>query len=334
MTLVSGPVNIADPHGVNVVRVETAREMLSAVEQALPVDCAVFAAAVADWRVAQVGAQKIKKAKGPTPALALTENPDILATISHLKDHRPRLVVGFAAETEKVIENAQAKLARKGCDWILANDVSAESGVMGGDQNHVHLISRAPASKVMAGAVKGCGCGDAHRPHRRHPRLAKGVSADERTSTSSDAPAAFRREACRCQPIRAPPRPASIFSRRSMRQSSSAPGTRALIPTGLAIALPAGTEGQVRPRSGLAAQHGITVLNSPGTIDADYRGEIRVILVNLGQDAFTITRGMRIAQLIVAPVLQVTICETASLDETTRGVEGFGSTGTSGMGPA
>ena len=113
-----------------------------------------------------------------------------------------------------------------------------------------------------------------------------------------------------------------------------AAGTRALIPTGLAIALPVGTEGQVRPRSGLAAQHGITVLNSPGTIDADYRGEIRVILINLGQDAFTITRGMRIAQLIVAPVLQVTICEIARLDETTRGVEGFGSTGTSGMGPA
>jgi phosphopantothenoylcysteine decarboxylase/phosphopantothenate--cysteine ligase len=143
VTLVSGPVNIADPHGVNVVRVETAREMLSAVEQALPVDCAVFAAAVADWRVTEVGAQKIKKAKGATPALALTENPDILATISHRKDRRPRLVVGFAAETEKVIENAQAKLARKGCDWILANDVSAESGVMGGDQNRVHLISSA-----------------------------------------------------------------------------------------------------------------------------------------------------------------------------------------------
>jgi len=105
------------------------------------------------------------------------------------------------------------------------------------------------------------------------------------------------------------------------------PGRRALIPTGLAIALPAGTEGQVRPRSGLAARHGVTVLNSPGTIDADYRGEIQVILVNLGQDPFTITRGMRIAQLIIAPTVQVTIRETAKLDETTRGVGGFGSTG-------
>jgi dUTP pyrophosphatase len=105
------------------------------------------------------------------------------------------------------------------------------------------------------------------------------------------------------------------------------PGQRALIPTGLAIALPPGTEGQVRPRSGLAARHGVTVLNSPGTIDADYRGEIQVILVNLGQDPFTVTRGMRIAQLIIAPTVHVTIRGTAKLDETTRGVGGFGSTG-------
>jgi dUTP pyrophosphatase len=105
------------------------------------------------------------------------------------------------------------------------------------------------------------------------------------------------------------------------------PGRRALIPTGLTIALPGGTEGQVRPRSGLAARHGVTVLNSPGTIDADYRGEIQVILVNLGQESFTITRGMRIAQLIIASTVQVTMCETATLDETTRGVGGFGSTG-------
>ncbi len=105
------------------------------------------------------------------------------------------------------------------------------------------------------------------------------------------------------------------------------PGQRALIPTGLAMALPAGTEGQVRPRSGLAAHHGVTVLNAPGTIDADYRGEIQVILVNLGQESFTIARGMRIAQLVIAPALQVIIRESANLDETTRGVGGFGSTG-------
>jgi phosphopantothenoylcysteine decarboxylase/phosphopantothenate--cysteine ligase len=141
VVLICGPVSIADPPGVKTVRVETAREMLAAVERALPVDCAVFAAAVADWRVAEAGRQKIKKQKGATPALTLTENPDILATIAHRKTKRPRMVIGFAAETENVIENAQAKLARKGCDWIVANDVSAATGIMGGDSNRVHLIT-------------------------------------------------------------------------------------------------------------------------------------------------------------------------------------------------
>ncbi len=141
VTLVAGPVTLPDPPGVKVVKVETAREMLAAVEAALPVDIAVFAAAVADWRVAAAGEQKIKK--GPTaPALALVENPDILATIAHRKSQRPSLVIGFAAETEHVVEQARAKLDRKGCDWIIANDVSPATGIMGGDRNTVHLISR------------------------------------------------------------------------------------------------------------------------------------------------------------------------------------------------
>ena len=140
VTLVCGPVAIADPPDAKVIRVETAREMLAAVEAALPVDCAVFAAAVADWRVAEIGREKIKKASA-APALALVENPDILADIAHRTDKRPQLVIGFAAETQKVIANAKEKLKRKGCDWILANDVSAETGVMGGDRNRVHLIT-------------------------------------------------------------------------------------------------------------------------------------------------------------------------------------------------
>jgi dUTP pyrophosphatase len=107
-----------------------------------------------------------------------------------------------------------------------------------------------------------------------------------------------------------------------------APGGRAAIPTGIAIALPPGVEGQVRPRSGLALRHGLTVLNAPGTVDADYRGEIQAILVNLGTEPFTIERGARIAQLVIATTMQATICEVANLDETTRGVGGFGSTGT------
>jgi phosphopantothenoylcysteine decarboxylase/phosphopantothenate--cysteine ligase len=115
--------------------------MLAAVERALPADIAIFAAAVADWRVAQASGQKLKKEAGGVPTLAFTENPDILATVAHLKAKRPALVIGFAAETEHVVEHAKAKLKRKGCDWILANDVSAESGVMGGDLNRIHLVT-------------------------------------------------------------------------------------------------------------------------------------------------------------------------------------------------
>jgi phosphopantothenoylcysteine decarboxylase/phosphopantothenate--cysteine ligase len=142
VTLVSGPVNVLDPSGVRTVKVETAREMFEAVEAALPADCAVFAAAVADWRVAAPGREKIKKQKGKAPPpLALVENPDILATIAHRKAQRPPLVIGFAAETENVIPNAKAKLARKGSDWIVANDVSPETGIMGGEMNSVHLVT-------------------------------------------------------------------------------------------------------------------------------------------------------------------------------------------------
>jgi phosphopantothenoylcysteine decarboxylase / phosphopantothenate---cysteine ligase len=141
VTLVSGPVMLADPLGVTVIRVESARDMLAAVEKALPADAAVFAAAVADWRVAEAGEQKLKKTAGGTPKLALVENPDILATIAKRKTLRPKLVVGFAAETEHVVENARAKRERKGCDWIVANDVSPATGIMGGDHNTVHLIT-------------------------------------------------------------------------------------------------------------------------------------------------------------------------------------------------
>ena len=107
-----------------------------------------------------------------------------------------------------------------------------------------------------------------------------------------------------------------------------APGARALVPTGLVLALPPNCEGQVRPRSGLAVKHGLTVLNAPGTIDADYRGEVQVLLVNLGQESVTLTRGMRIAQLVIAPVLIVKVVETDAIDTTVRGKSGFGSTGT------
>jgi phosphopantothenoylcysteine decarboxylase/phosphopantothenate--cysteine ligase len=142
VTLISGPVELSEPPGVAVTHVESAREMLHRVEAALPADVAIFAAAVADWRVAQEGEQKLKKTAEGMPPLQLVENPDILATISKRHDKRPRLVIGFAAETENLIGNAKTKLARKGCDWIVANDVSPATGVMGGDRNTVHLLSR------------------------------------------------------------------------------------------------------------------------------------------------------------------------------------------------
>jgi phosphopantothenoylcysteine decarboxylase / phosphopantothenate---cysteine ligase len=141
VVLISGPVEVPDPPGVTVVKVETARQMLQAVEKALPADVAVFAAAVADWRVERQSGSKIKKQEGRLQQLGLVENPDILATIAHRKSGRPALVIGFAAETDDVIANAKAKLARKGCDWILANDVSPQTGIMGGDSNTVHLVT-------------------------------------------------------------------------------------------------------------------------------------------------------------------------------------------------
>jgi phosphopantothenoylcysteine decarboxylase / phosphopantothenate---cysteine ligase len=142
VTFVTGPAEVEAPHGMVVVRVETARDMLAAVQAALPADAAVFAAAVADWHVVAAAAGKIKKGgQGAVPTFELAENPDILASVAGLKKGRPTLVVGFAAETDDVLANATAKRARKGCDWILANDVSPETGIMGGSDNTVTLIS-------------------------------------------------------------------------------------------------------------------------------------------------------------------------------------------------
>jgi phosphopantothenoylcysteine decarboxylase / phosphopantothenate---cysteine ligase len=141
VVLVSGPVTLPDPPGVTIVKAESARDMLAAVEAALPADAAVFAAAVADWRVAHEGERKLKKDGGGPPRLDLVENPDVLASVARHNAKRPPLVIGFAAETDNVIANAKAKLAKKGCDWIVANDVSRETGIMGGDRNSVHLVT-------------------------------------------------------------------------------------------------------------------------------------------------------------------------------------------------
>jgi phosphopantothenoylcysteine decarboxylase/phosphopantothenate--cysteine ligase len=144
VTFVTGPASVPPPQGVSVVRVETAREMLDAVERALPADAAVFAAAVADWRVEGASDRKIKKdGSGKPPVLTFAENPDILATVAGRKAGRPGLVVGFAAETDDVVAHARGKRERKGCDWIVANDVSPETGIMGGAENAVTLVTAA-----------------------------------------------------------------------------------------------------------------------------------------------------------------------------------------------
>ena len=142
VTLITGPTSEPDPAGVTVRHIETARQMLAGVEAALPADIAIFAAAVADWRVAEEAPYKLKKeGSGNIPPLCMIENPDILKTVSRLDSNRPALIIGFAAETENLIAHATEKRTRKGCDWIMANDVSPETGTFGGDINTVHLIT-------------------------------------------------------------------------------------------------------------------------------------------------------------------------------------------------
>ena len=140
VTFVTGPADVPPPMGVRVIKVQTAAEMLNAVQDAPAADAAIFAAAVADWYVANAGESKIKKDVNGLPTLEFAENPDILATVSKMTSGRPKLVIGFAAETDNVIANATAKRKRKGCDWILANDVSPSTGIMGGSKNDVTLI--------------------------------------------------------------------------------------------------------------------------------------------------------------------------------------------------
>lgn len=140
--MISGPTGLAPPPGVKTIFVETAQEMLDACVNTLPADIAVCAAAVSDWRAADMAGQKLKKTGNGPPSIALAENPDILASLSTRNDRRPALVVGFAAETENIIEHARAKIAKKGCDWLLANDVGGDTGTFGGDNNRIRFLTR------------------------------------------------------------------------------------------------------------------------------------------------------------------------------------------------
>ena len=141
VTFITGPVNLDPPHGANVIRVETADEMYSAVHSSLPADAAVFTAAVTDWKIKKIEQQKLKKQTGNLPAFDLTENKDILASVSKMKKNRPKIVVGFAAETENILENAKSKLIKKGCDFIVVNDVSLGTQIMGGNENTAIIVS-------------------------------------------------------------------------------------------------------------------------------------------------------------------------------------------------
>ena len=321
VTLVSGPVALAKPEGVDVVQVESAQDMLAAVEAALPADVFVGAAAVADWRVDDAGGQKIKKTNAGPPTLTLVENPDILARVAHVERHEAasrywvcrRDARGFASTRKE-------KLVRKNCDFIVANDVGGNGEVFGAADNQVHIVARdnvitwprMSKDRVALRLVELIRekLDNSKVIEVKYRRLASGAGLPPPARHSEDA-AGFDLVAAVPQddPITLPP------------------GGRAVVPTGFALELPSGFEGQIRPRSGLALKHGVTVLNAPGTVDADFRGEVGVILINLAIEPFVVERGARIAQLVVSRFEPARLQETSELSGTSRGERGFGSTG-------
>ena len=305
------------------VRVETARQMLEAARAALPADVFVAAAAVADWRVEKAGDQKLKKGpRGARRPCPWSKTPTFSPRSRRPGPARPALVVGFAAETENVLENARGKLARKGCDLIVANSVAEGTGVFGGADNEVQIVSpsgtetwprmsKAEIAKKLIGLIA---------LENRGPEMITVLFQRFPHAEGLPLPHFQSDDAAGMDLV------AAVAGEEDMVIK---PGERALVPTGLAIELPSGYEAQIRPRSGLALKEGITVLNSPGTIDADYRGEIGVLLINLGQKAFSVRRGARIAQLVVARVERVAFVGAETLTMTVRGPGGFGSTGRS-----
>ena len=277
--LVSGPTQEPTPSGVRLVAVESARQMLAASEAALPVDVAVMAAAVSDWRVESEAGQKLKKdGKGP-PVLRLVENPDILASIAARHNDRPSLVIGFAAETENVVANAIEKRRRKGCDWILANDVSPGTGTFGGDSNTIHLVD-GDDGRGLAGHDQG--------RSRRAPRRADrgtdrrvGCLVAERLSPERTVALSIELK------ILDPRLPGWGFPRLRLRRARRARPAR--LPRSAAAAAAAGAGGAdlgrhrvphrqsgwcalVLPRSGLGHREGLVLGNAVGLIDPDYEG--------------------------------------------------------------
>jgi phosphopantothenoylcysteine decarboxylase/phosphopantothenate--cysteine ligase len=298
VTLVSGPVTLPTPAGVDRVDVETAREMAAAVEAALPADVAIMVAAVADWRVADAAGQKLKKdGTGAPPPLALVENPDILAGLCR-SPRRPRWSSALPPKpTTSSPRPCQAPAQGGRLDRRQRRFGRGDGGRAQHRPHHRRGRGRQPARNAQGSRGRSD-----HRPHRHH-------SCPHRrnlrmTTHPAPVPILFKR----LPHGEGLPLPAYATEGAAgmdvvaAEDVDLAPAQRHAVATGLALAIPHGYEIQVRPRSGLALKHGISAPNAPGTIDSDYRGELKIILINHGQESFAIRRGDRIAQLVLAPV--------------------------------
>ena len=314
--LISGPVSLPAPAGVKLIKVETARQMLAATEAELPADIAVCAAAVADWRPANPANAKLKK-RDTAPSVALTENADILATLARHATRRPALVVGFAAETDDLLANAEAKLRAKGVR--LDRRQRCRCWRHHGRRHQPRASHRRWRKRNLAANVQARGGPPPSGPHCRAFRKGGGMKiAIRRLPHAADLPLpAYATAGSAGLDLLAVVTGDMVLS----------PGRRHAVACGIALSLPPGVEAQVRPRSGLALRHGVTVLNAPGTIDSDYRGEVAAILINHGEAPFTITRGLKIAQLVIAAHAKADWSEADHLDASVRGAGGFGSTG-------
>ncbi len=313
VTLITGETALPAPLGVHVVGVQTAQQMHTAVQQHTPADIMVGVAAVADYAPVPQP-QKIKKEAWQAPQ-HWQQTPDIIASAT------ARYKVAFAAETcntpDELIALARVKLQRKQCQLVVANNVTAQANTFGSDSSVVHFVT-ADAQQSFARQSKTA-TANALVQHIAHA-LVPAMPALSPSVAVQLLPHAV------AMPHYASAQAAGLDLTAS-EDLTLLPQQRGLMPTGLCIALPQGTEAQIRPRSGLALKQGLTVLNAPGTIDADYRGEIKVLLLNAGQEPVHIKRGDRIAQMVVAHVLQVTLQEQTTLESTQRQQNGFGSTG-------
>ena len=309
--LVSGPTALPAPAVAELTRVESTDQMREAVLRSFEwADCVFMAAAPVDARPARRVAGKIKKLTEDL-SLEMAPTPDILAELGARKGSK--VLVGFALEVQEAEKHALEKLQKKNLDYIVVNSPAS----FGARAITVTIISRGGERTVLERRSK-------HEIAETLVRVACG--SGERVTIQVK-----RKKGCEDVPL-----PQYMSAHASGMDVCAAveadtvlaPGQVALIPTGLFIACPPGYEVQVRPRSGLALKHGIMVVNSPGTIDSDYRGEVCVILGNMGKAPFVVQRGMRIAQWVVQPVVRAELVAVQELDDTKRSAGGFGSTGT------